>query len=63
MADVRNIEGLLWLAEVQQSDAAKWALERITKLEAACNHVLEDECGIIPRATSACRKVVRDALS
>lgn len=29
MADVRNIEGLRWLAEVQGSDAAKWALEQL----------------------------------
>jgi hypothetical protein len=32
MADVRNIEGLRWLAEVQVSHAAQWALERLTEL-------------------------------
>lgn len=32
MAEVGNIEGLRSLAEVQQSDAAKWALDRLTEL-------------------------------
>lgn len=43
MADVRNIEGLRWLAEVQQSHAAQWALGEIERLEKEIESAAEAE--------------------
>lgn len=44
------------------NDVCSRAKAEIERLRAALQYVLEDEANLMPRATSACRAVVRRAL-
>lgn len=67
MADVRNIEGLRWLAEVQQSHAAQWALEQFEWMQRAIvdrwqpaieNPATGDHFAWMPKAANASKLVL-----